>query len=60
MMQYSPDKYEALGKLIESDESYKKTVILKELLESMWRWLPDRNPSRIANIAKGREGSQLD
>jgi hypothetical protein len=26
----------------------------------MWRWLPDRNPTRIANIAKGREGSQLD
>jgi len=56
MMEYSPDKFQALADLVGSDEDYKKTVILKELLNSLYLKLPTKKFDEIARYANGQMG----
>jgi len=57
IMRFSPDKFAELANLKESDESYKKTKLLKELLESFQSELTSILPSSkfedIVRMAKG-------
>jgi hypothetical protein len=39
-MRYSPEKFQQLAALVENGESYTKTKLLKELLDSMYKFLP--------------------
>ena len=56
MMEYSPDKFQALADLVGSDEDYKKTVVLKELLNSLYLKLPTKKFDEIARYANGQMG----
>ena len=64
MAKYLPEKFVELQSLIESDESYKKTKVLKELLESFQSEatgiLPSHEFKDIARYAAGQLGSKRD
>ena len=64
MTKYLPERFMELASLIESDESYKKTKVLKELLESFQSEatgiLPSHEFKDIARYAAGQLGSKRD
>jgi hypothetical protein len=60
LSRYSPEKFTELASLIESDESYKKTKVLKELLDSIYWELPTKDFKEIARYANGQMGSKRD
>ena len=60
VMRYSPEKFQQLASLVENGEAYTKTKILKELLDSFYKELPDWTFEQIVRSSEGHLGSHRD